>query len=370
MDRKLKTHQFTSSIEIELEMSGIKGTDSEYSEDYVIKIIDKIRNSIKKELSRTQGFILNTEDEQYIENYLLEINDCYDDDDRYIYKLFKSDVKLFKKSTTIESKNRLLIVNLIKNLYTTYFFSDNFQYIEERFIKKFPTFYEKWGNHFKFEIDDSLVRGIELSNKKYFTDLNQLTECISDFYKDYNGHKNTTLKKKYFQFKETTGIHINLGLNNTNTKYNILKGLLFLDDLKKDNDHIPYVFKGMETRLESKFTGSIKKFLLKDRTILEDSFNLLKNNNIQKVEDLINPKIKQILLDNCYKYFGFNIIPLEKYNYIEFRYAGHQISEEVLIDKVYYFANIIQKMTSNIERKGYLKRLYKVLYNNKVLQLK
>ena len=55
---------------------------------------------------------------------------------------------------------------------------------------------------------------------------------------------------------------------------------------------------------------------------------------------------------------------LEKYGYIEFRYAGGEIKEDVLVDKILYFCYLIYNMSEqNIDRKEYRKKLFMFLKN-------
>jgi hypothetical protein len=80
------------------------------------------------------------------------------------------------------------------------------------------------------------------------------------------------------------------------------------------------------------------------------------------VEDILNTKLKQILKNEGYKNFGVNLVPIDKFNYIEFRYPGGEIDNQTLVDKVLYFTYITYLMNqSNFERDIYIKKLYKFL---------
>ena len=77
--------------------------------------------------------------------------------------------------------------------------------------------------------------------------------------------------------------------------------------------------------------------------------------------DSKNP-VKALLLEvkeDGLKNFGFNITRIEQ-NYVEFRYAGGEISKDALIDKLKYFSFLVYCMT-NVEykRREYLNKLYK-----------
>jgi len=410
---------FTTSIEIELEMLTelkSKHVDKEYTEEYINDVlIGRLRDNIKKELSRSNFYIPSVESDKFLEECLEFVADINGDEDELedwvtdknselddqINEL-KNEIKNSDEVSQIEIEreikslqDKLFILDLVNNLCISYFYgSENFEQLERKFQKKFPTFFKKWGNKFKFELDNTLVNGIELSNKTYFGNIDELINCIHDFYNDYDLSPNVIdykLKKvkgsdtkdvklnRHFSFKKSTGIHINLGFKDKNTELNLIKGLLFLDDLSKGDGHIPYVFKGIEKRVKSKYVGSLKPVLLNNRDLINESLTLLKENKIEDCEILLNSHLMKILTNQTpydkyqftYKNFGLNIIPLEKYKYIEFRYMGDQIGEEVLEDKIYYFAYIMWCMSQvDMDREEYLKKLYKFLTMEEIPEIK
>jgi len=338
--------KFTASIEIELETSDEEGIDEDYTEEFVKGILDKIKKSIIKELLRIDNFSLTNEIEEFIDDILSEIEFEYDDYDYVVDKLLNT-IKYQERN------KQKLIVELIKQQFLTYFFADNFEYLEEKFKENLPNFYNKYSDLIKFELDNTLDRGIELSNIKYFEDINDLIEFIEIFYSDYN-------QQKYWNFTGNTGIHINLGLKEK-SEYNVIKGLLFLNDTG-DN---PFVFKNIEWRQNSKFCGSLISKLSEEKELLIDCYKLLLDNNIKSVEDIINPTLSKILREVGYKNFGVNLVPITRFNYIEFRYPGGNIAEKDLIDKVLYFAYITYLMVNkDFDKKEYYKKLYKFLEKN------
>lgn len=348
--------EFTSSIEIELETIDTEGTDDPYEdEEDIDNIINTIRNYVIKETSRDDKFKMTKKLLRFMDGILDDVKDNYDD---YDYVL---DDLLDEKS--YDDINEKTIIKLINPLAIIYFFSDNLVYLKNNIKSKLPNFYEKWNNHIKFEIDESLDRGIEISNKKYFNDLSTLFNFIDDFYSDYES-------QDYWKFSERTGIHINLGIKG-DKKYNPIKGLLMLDDMGDS----PFVFKNMEWRQNLKFTGSLKSELSKDTTLLKHCLSLLRNNKIEEVENIINPELDKILRKKSksiggkfvvgYKKFGVNLIPLEKYNYVEFRYPGGNIDKKTLIDKVLYFAYITYMMVDReMDKNKYIKKLYTFIDKN------
>jgi hypothetical protein len=340
--------KFTASIEIELETDDEEGIDEEYTEEYIKGILDKIKKSVSKELLRIDNFILTEETGEFIDNILSEIEFEYDDYDYVIDKLLN--VKKYK-----EVNKQKLIVELIKQQFLTYFFSDNFEYLEDRFQENLPNFYKSYKDIIKFELDNTLDRGIELSNIKYFEDINDLIEFIEVFYDDYN-------TQEYWKFTGNTGIHINLGLKEK-VDYNIIKGLLFLND----TGETPFVFKNMEWRQNSKFCGSLISKIIEEKDLLNVCFTHIKNNEIDKIEEIINPKLYEILRNIGYKNFGVNLVPIKRFNYIEFRYPGGEIQQKDLIDKVLYFAYITYLITNkDFDKKEYYKKLYKFLEKNSI----
>ena len=230
-----------------------------------------------------------------------------------------------------------------------YFFKENFNYLVNKFKNSFPIFYKKWSKELKFELDNTLDRGIEFSNLSYFSGINNLISLINDFYEEYE-------KNKKWKFKDTTGIHINIGSKNK-SEINPIKGILFLDDSGED----PFVFKNMNWRRNNKYCGSLKLFLKEDTSIIKKSKKLLDSGNVKECERVLNDKIKSILINEGYKNFGLNLLNLDK-NYVEFRYPGGEVSKDVLIDKLLYFTYVYFMMIDpEYDKKEYQKKLYKFL---------
>lgn len=339
--RKEISDLFTSSIEIELETTDFNDSEVDYTEEYVEEIILKIKNSVIKQLLRIDDFQMNDEIKNFIEMICHEIRYEWEDYEYLVDEILDEDSY---------AENVKLIVELIKPQVLSYFYSDDFKYLETQFKNNFEFFYEKYKNILKFEIDNTLERGIELSNLTYFNSIDELINFIEDFYKHYES-------QNYWKFTERTGIHINIGIKEIKD-YNIIKGLLFLNDTGEE----PFVFKNMEWRQNSKFCGSLIWELFKDQSILLKCQKLLKDQKIIDVEEILNKKLFEILKEKGYKNFGVNLVPLKNFNYIEFRYAGGDIKMNDLIDKLLYFTYITYLMTnSDFDRELYLKKLYKFL---------
>jgi hypothetical protein len=334
---------FTSSIEIELETEDLTDGDIDYSEKYVNEIVLKIKNSVIKHLLRIDEFTITEEIQEFIETILNEV--------RYEWEDYEYLVDEILEEESYEGENKL-IVQLIKPQVLSYFYSDDFNYLENQFKSNFKDFYKKYKSVLKFELDNTLNRGIELSNLTYFNSIDDLIGFIQEFYDSYS-------TQKYWKFTENTGIHINIGLKES-TNYNIIKGLLFLNDTGDD----PFVFKNMEWRKNSKFCGSLTSELTKEKSLIEECKKLMEDKKISDIENILNDRLIRILNEKGYKNYGVNLIPLKRFNYIEFRYPGGEMDKINLIDKLLYFTYVVHLMTNfEYDRNIYLKKLYKFLEN-------
>jgi hypothetical protein len=337
---------FTAAIEIEMEASSVQDDEEDlfidYTEDEAKEIVTLIRKNLLKELSRTKNFDID-KNKRFIKDLFIELEESYEDDD-YCEELLEP--KQYK------NKDQKFIVKIITPLWISYFMRDNLVAMKNKFEKNLPNFFKKWGNLFKYEIDNTLDNGLEISNQKYFENINTLIECIDDFYSDFEN-------QSFWEFSETTGIHINLGFKEEKN-WNIIKGILFLDDMGEQ----PFVFQNMEWRKTSKFTKSLKEELLKQPNTLKKCLRKLQNNQIEEVEEILNSKLVKILYDEGYKNFGLNLLNLSN-NYVEFRYPGGNLNKQTLIDKLLYFCYISYIMThSEVDKNEYHKKLYKFLKNN------
>lgn len=333
---------FTAAIEIEMEASNIEDEEDlfiDYTEEQASEIVQLIKKYLLKELSRTKNFDIE-KNKRFIKDLFIELEESYEDDD-YCEELLEP--KQYK------NKDQKFIVKIIYPQWISYFMRDNLVQMKSKFEKNLPDFYKKWGSLFKYEIDNTLDNGIEISNLKYFDDINTLIECIDDFYSDFEN-------QSFWEFSDTTGVHINLGFKEEKS-WNIIKGIMFLDDMGEN----PFVFQNMEWRKTSKFTQSLKEELINQPNILKKCLRKLQNNQIEEVEEILNSKLIKILYDEGYKNFGLNLLNLSN-NYVEFRYPGGNLSKDTLKDKLLYFCYISYIMThSEVDKKEYHKKLYKFL---------
>lgn len=152
---------FTTSIEIEIETDDDNNKVEEYDDDDVDYIINNIKNSTIKEINRIKGFKVDDDIINFIDNILIEIKEIYFDIE---------DIEDILNDKNFKNQERK-IIQIIKPQVLSYFFSDNFRYLQDKFIEKLPNFFKKWGEYIKFELDNTLDRGIEISLSKYFLTL-------------------------------------------------------------------------------------------------------------------------------------------------------------------------------------------------------
>ncbi len=243
------------------------------------------------------------------------------------------------------------LIQIIISDYMDHIISDNIEYLTDKLKENLPIFFRKWDSQLKYELDNTLNRGIEFSMKTYLDSIDKTIELIEDFYSEFN-------KQDYWQMNKRTGIHINIGLHHK-VDWNILKGVLMISDVGEES----FTFKNMEWRDKSFYTKSIIPYLKSE--IESDKTKIMKHSNfydLKNLEDHFEKFILSIIKKQGYKNFGFNITRIKDHNYVEFRYPGGEITKQTLIDKVYYFCYITYLMTDkSFKRKEYLIKLYKFI---------
>lgn len=332
---------FTISLEVELETSDKSGGDVDYSKDQIKRVIKMIGDRVNSQLLKFNNLNINKVDHYkgFIENLLSEIEYNIHSDDDYVEEILDP--------SGYSDEVEYGIIQLVEPLIHTYFYHDNIFYLKDKLKSELPIFWRKWKDKIKYEIDNTLERGIEISMKTYIDGINATIEFIEDFYSDFGS-------QDYWKFKRTTGIHINIGVN-YDVKWNIIKGLLILSDDNK------FLFKNMEWRRDLKFTQSIKSAVFDLPN--EEKEKILSNIDLHKIDDVeryFNEYLYKLVKQLGYKNFGFNITSIITDNYVEFRYPGGNISKSVLIEKLLYFCFIVYCMTNpNYKRREYQKKIYK-----------
>jgi hypothetical protein len=331
---------FTISFEFELETndrSNINLRIEDIDENTIEEIADITISELKIRSKKERGCI------DTIILYLLDMLENKDFTE--LYNIFDS----------FETDREKEIAKHFKELLLSYISEADLEYMTEMSKKYLPNFTKKWGSEIEYVSDPTLERGIEIKLKDYIKGLGTAIEMINDFYNDLE-------TQEYWMFKESTGLHINIG-STKNVDWNPIKGLLFLNDFT-ESDYTPFTFKDMTWRMKNNYCGSLLKIIKeiepKLKQEIKSSINL---NDIEGTEGILNAFLNKKIDQIGYKYFGFNIGKI-KHNYIEFRYTGGIINKETLIEKLKYFSFITYLMTNkDYKRKDYLKKLYKFLEN-------
>lgn len=331
---------FTISLEFELETNDLSGKENISEEKFFNIITQQCLKFIKSNNKDTELYIT------YVYEVLSELG-LEEGDEDYNHELIED----YINSTSDKFEKDLYRV--IYSDYLTYWCSDNVEYLTDRVKENLPNFYKKWNSQLKFELDNTLQRGIEFSPIKYLNSIDETLEFIEDFYNDFNN-------QEYWYMSKRTGIHVNIGLKE-NVNWNILKGFLMISDEGEQS----FTFKDMEWREKSNYTKSFIPQLKMDISLNREK--VMKNSqfkDLKKLEDFFSKFILKKLQKHGYKNYGFNITRINEYNYVEFRYPGGDIEQKILVDKIYYFCYIVKLMTDeSFKRREYLKKLYKFITN-------
>lgn len=125
----------------------------------------------------------------------------------------------------------------------------------------------------------------------------------------------------------------------------------------------PYVFKNQEDRQLSIYTNSVIKSLKEWFDKIDIDFR--NQDDVENIENILNKKIENMLDETKYgrKKFGFSLYKIINFGYNEFRYlGGENVTEELISDKIMYFAYITYLMyDEEYKKREYYKKLYKVL---------
>jgi len=361
---------FNISFEIELESNDKDRYNNPFKFNTVIELKDNINYLYFKQFGR------NIEETSEIsENkmaYKNLLNKLFNEKDNIVEAIFDIDMN----ESPAETKISLLLRPLITSKYFNYkknTITGVSDHLMIEFKKNFPTFYKRYKNIIEIKNDITLVTGsIEIiinKEKIYLDSLDDAIEYLNVFYYDYSN-----INKRFF-FTDRTGLHINISVKNKNKNdYNVVKGLLFLND--------DLVFKDNISRMNSNWCRSVKKEFIeyikykkysyhvspgkvkryndldKKTNLVSDLNSVLFNNfDLKKIEKTFN----KIMFDfvNIYgkKQLGFNIYNLKEFDYIEFRYSGQNISKNTLISKLLYYCYITYLMTSDYKNKEYYRKL-------------
>jgi hypothetical protein len=337
---------FSVSFEFEIETDdrlAVKIDFSEYDEDSVEEVISIVKSDLKIRL-RSDISLLKKTAWEFLD--LVQFGNP---------NLDKFNQFFTQKSSGL-SPEQTSIVSQLKSVISSYILIEDLHLLKKKVSEHLPKFASKWGNILDFVGDPSLERGIEIKPKTYLRGLNSGIEMLQDFFTDFNS-------QDFWKFTPRTGLHINVGTLKP-ADWNPIKGLVFLNDFNESGD-IPLVFKDIDWRLTNKFCGSmiskINQMSKEKKEFIRKSINL---GDISETERVLNNFLNLSIKEWGVKNLGFNISKIES-GYVEFRYVGGQVSLEVIIGKLKYFALIVYLMTNReYKRKEYLTKLYKFIDSN------
>jgi len=241
----------------------------------------------------------------------------------------------------------------------------------------FPNFMSKYSSNLDFKEDGSLTCGIEftMDDPIYMTGLNNAFEFLRIFFEDYEDHGEI-----YFSMTEDTGLHTNIGyIADQGVRdgepyvelaedYNLFKALLFLNDTYATEGV------GFPSRQNMRWTHDVKQPAI-DRIAakIEDLVNsagpsgpipfpdrkmsmvgtetrgkrgLLKD-LIVKNFDEISKELSDVVAMTASrigsKNVGFNTFHVNRRNYIEFRYPGHEgLTYDIMKKATLYYAFLVK----------------------------
>ena len=244
-----------------------------------------------------------------------------------------------------------------------------------------PRFYNRYGDDIKVESDSSLTgdeTSLEFSMVDYLDSLEEAIQFLDVFYNDYNN-------QNFFFMSDRTGLHINIGyktIKGEDDFYNLVKGFMFLNELSPDGK-APRVMKGVDKhdfrqkKWAKPLAASGRANLFADRLAGEYTDPMTADEMRKKGKDFVQKlndedagmsdieaafseqlQIQGRLIGS--KSTGFNVAYADGRNgdegirYIEFRYPGGEITEEVAKDLTLYYCHIVKLMTD----KQYMKDEY------------
>jgi hypothetical protein len=338
------SEKFTIAFEIEMECDDPRIEPITHEQD----LVDELRNKTYS--------LLSNEKVDYSEKILFieEVaNGCdFDDDDETLDNVLNWDLYKDKTEQIIIYYMNIIFQDIFeridKKIIRQSYEKDFLKYLTSRVKEKFPKLWSKYRNEMECVMDMTLDKGIEVKQKTYIQGLNNAIIFLNDFFEEFNN-------QTYWKFTEKTGLHINIGYNQQNIKWNIIKGMILLKDIKKGST--PFVYKNMIWRMNTSFTDSVFNQIEVDKS----QTNLSDIRGTEKyLTNLINKTMKKF----GFKHFGFNVSKIKKEKYVEFRYIGGIINENLIVNKMLYFCYIIYLMiTPDYKRREYLKALYKYIDN-------
>ncbi len=333
--------KFTIAFELELETTDPKVDAIIHEQDLIDELRDKLSMILKDQK-------IDYSEKVFFIEELTNLVDFNDDEETIDTTLEWEQYTDKLESIIVYYANTIFqdIYERVEDERSTDYYENHYLvYLKKKVIQHLPVFYKKHNNTLDFVLDLTLDRGIEIKQKTYIQGLNNAVHFLNDFFEDFN-------KQKYWKFTKKTGLHINIGFDK-GSNWNIVKGMVLLKDVKKDG--IPFVFKDMIWRMNTNFTDSIFNQLELDKSKIDLS-------NIENTEKYMEKIILQTMKKYGFKHFGFNISKIKKEGYVEFRYVGGVVDQNMIINKMLYFCYIVYLMINpEYKRREYLKSLYKYI---------
>ncbi len=334
------SEKFTIAFELEMECYDDNIKSFVHEQDLIDELRKKAYSLLKNEKIDFSNNVF------FIEEVTSSVD--FDDDDKTLDNTLNWEY--------YKDKNESIIVYYLNIIYQDIFErvdnermkhsleEEQLPYLIKKLKKHLPNFYRKYQDQLDCVLDMTLDKGIEVKPKTYIQGINNAIIFLNDFFNDFD-------QQDYWVFNEKTGLHINIGYKERGIKWNVVKGMFLLKDFSKNNT--PFVFKNMSWRVDTSFTDSIFN---------QVEFNpiLMDLSNINETEKYIRKTVNKTMKKLGAKHFGFNTTKLKKDKYIEFRYVGGVIDENLIVNKMIYFCYIVYSMISpEYKRKQYLKNLYK-----------
>lgn len=337
---------FTTAFEFEIETEDKTNIKIDFSILYDDDVVNDMIDIVRLEMG-----LKRKKEKDLVENLIYSVIDATEEGivtNEMLFDIFNPD----NFSTDKESE----IASFTKSILMSHISGEDLSYMKKQAKKYLPNFTSKWARKLDYVEDATLERGIEIKPKKYLITLSDGVQMIEDFYDDLS-------KQDYWKFSSRTGLHINIGTNKMGIEWNPIKGLLMMNDFN-EGANTPYVFKDITWRFNNSFCGSLIPAIKKmDRESIDKLKESIDLHDIKSAETILNKFLVDKLKEWGHKNFGFNLTKLDL-NYVEFRYAGGEISKDVLIEKLKYFSFVVYTMTNpEYKRKEYLKKLYKFVDN-------
>ena len=338
------SERFTIAFEIEIECDDPKVEPITHVQDLITEMINKAYSLLTNEKVDFSEKIM------FIEEVT---NACdFDDDDETLDNALNWDLYKDKTEQIIVYYLNIIYQDIFeridKKIIRHSYEKDFLKYLTGKVKFYFPKLWKKYKDNMECVMDMTLDKGIEIKQKTYIQGINNSIEFLNDFFNEFNN-------QTYWKFTDKTGLHINVGYNGGTVKWNIVKGMILLKDLKRGE--IPFVYKDMIWRMDTSFTDSIFNQLEPDKSLIDLS-------DIEETERYFTKLINRTMKKFGPKHFGFNVSKIKKEKYVEFRYVGGVVDENLIVNKMLYFCYIVYLMTTiDYKRKEYLKSLYKFVDN-------